>query len=146
MDLSFLPTVNAALNATAAVLLVRGRAAIRRGDVATHRRRMLSAFGVSALFLVLYSVHKVWRGFVNTHYPGHGLARHVYLTILATHVTLAMTVPVFAVLLVRFGLRGEIARHRRLARVAWPIWIYVSITGVVVYAMLYGPGGVHPAG
>ena len=129
MDLSFLPAVNASLNAAATALLVAGRVLVRRGRIAAHRRAMLSAFGVSAL--------KASRGFENTPFGGEGAVRLLYLSILFTHLTLAMAVPFLAVILVALGLRGRIARHRRLARVAWPIWIYVSVTGVIVYAMLY---------
>jgi uncharacterized membrane protein YozB (DUF420 family) len=137
MDLSFLPAVNASLNLLATALLVGGRIAIRRGRVAAHRRAMLGAFAVSSLFLVLYVLHKVWRDFENTPYHGEGALRVLYLAILFTHLTLAMTVPVLAIRLVQLGLGGRIARHRRLAVVAWPIWMYVSITGVVIYGMLY---------
>ena len=137
MDLSFLPSVNAALNFTATVLLLVGRFWIRRGRVAAHRRAMLGAFAVSSLFLVLYVAHKAWRGFEHTPYHGVGLAHGLYLTILFTHLTLAITVPVLAIRLVRLGLGGRIERHRRLARVAWPIWMYVSVTGVVIYLLLY---------
>ena len=138
MDLSFLPAVNAALNLVATTLLVLGRVWIRRGRVDTHRRTMLAAFTVSSLFLVLYVVHKVSRGFESMHYQGEGIARLLYLAILFSHLTLAMVVPVLAIRLVQLGLAGRIGRHRRLAVVAWPIWLYVSITGVVIYVMLYG--------
>ena len=137
MDLSFLPSVNAALNLVSTVLLVAGRVWIRRGRVAAHRRAMLGAFAVSSLFLVLYVAHKAWRGFENTPYHGEGVARFLYLAILFSHLALAMTVPVLALRLVRLGLGGRIARHRRLAVVAWPIWMYVSVTGVVIYLLLY---------
>lgn len=137
MDLSFLPAVNAGLNLVATTLLVLGRIWIRQGRVERHRRTMLAAFAVSALFLALYLVHKASRGFQNTPYPGEGAARVLYLTILFSHLALAMTVPVLAIVLVRLGLSGRIERHRRLAVIAWPIWLYVSITGVVIYAMLY---------
>ena len=137
MDLSFLPAVNAALNAVATVLLVYGRVEIRRGRVERHRRVMLSALGVSSLFLLLYVAHKSSRGFESTHYHGEGLLRVVYFTILFTHLVLAMAVPVLALRLVQLGLSGRIERHRRLARIAWPIWLYVSITGVVIYLLLY---------
>jgi uncharacterized membrane protein YozB (DUF420 family) len=137
MDLSFLPAVNATLNAVATVLLVYGRMEIRRGRVARHRRVMLSAFAVSSLFLVLYVLHKASRGFESTHYHGAGLLRIVYFTILFSHLALALTVPVLAIRLVRLGLSGRIEKHRRLARIAWPIWLYVSLTGVLIYALLY---------
>jgi uncharacterized membrane protein YozB (DUF420 family) len=137
MDLSFLPSVNAALNLVSTVLLVAGRVWIRRGRVAAHRRAMLGAFTVSSLFLVLYVAHKAWRGFENTPYHGEGVLRVLYLAILFSHLALAMTVPVLALRLVQLGLGGRIARHRRLAVVAWPIWMYVSVTGVVIYLLLY---------
>ena len=137
MDLSFLPAVNALLNSGAALLLLRGRARIRAGDVAGHRRTMLAAFGVSTLFLALYVLHKASRGFENTVFQAEGWVRGLYLVLLASHVLLAMTVPVLALVLIRLGLGGRIGAHRRLARVAWPIWIYVSVTGVLIYVLLY---------
>ena len=137
MDLSFLPAVNAALNLVATALLVLGRIWIRRGRVATHRRAMLAAFTVSSLFLLLYVAHKVWRGFESTPYHGEGLAHVLYLALLFSHVTLAMAVPVLAIRLIQLGLSGRIDRHRRLAVIAWPIWLYVSLTGVVIFLALY---------
>lgn len=137
MDLSFLPAVNASLNALATLLLVRGRWLIHRRRVDAHRRTMIAAFAVSALFLVLYVVHKASRGFESTTFHAEGLARATYLVILATHVTLAMAVPVLAVLLIRLGLGKRWESHRRLARVAWPIWMYVSVTGVLIWLLLY---------
>ena len=137
MDPIVLPAVNASLNATATVLLLIGRARVRRGNIAGHRRAMLQAFAVSSAFLVLYVLHKASRGFENTPYNGEGWLQAFYLGMLASHVLLAMTVPVLAVLLIRFGLGGRIAQHRRLARLAWPIWLYVSVTGVAIFLMLY---------
>jgi uncharacterized membrane protein YozB (DUF420 family) len=137
VDLSFLPAINAALNLVAATLLVLGRVWIRRGRVAQHRRAMLAAFTVSSLFLVLYVAHKAWRGFESTPYNGEGLARLLYLAVLFSHLTLAMAVPVLALRLIQLGLCGRIDRHRRLAVIAWPIWLYVSFTGVVIFLMLY---------
>ena len=137
MDVPLLPTLNALLNALAGVLLLRGRALVRRGQIDAHRRCMLAAFATSSLFLVLYVAHKVTSGFVSTSFHAEGAARLAYLTLLVSHVVLAMTVPPLAIVLIRRGLRGEVARHRRLARVVWPIWIYVSATGVVIYALLY---------
>ena len=98
---------------------------------------MIAAFSVSTLFLALYVTHKVWRDFETTAFHAEGIAHAAYLALLFTHVTLAMTVPVLAIVLITLGLRGRIARHRRLARVAWPIWMYVSLTGVVIYLLLY---------
>lgn len=137
MDLSQLPAVNAALNACAAVLLVRGRRLAREGRIAAHRRTMLAAFAASSLFLALYVLHKASRGFVNTTFHATGAAKLAYLVLLASHVTLAMAVPPLAIALVVLGTRDRRAAHRRLARVAWPIWIYVSFTGVVIYLLLY---------
>jgi uncharacterized membrane protein YozB (DUF420 family) len=137
LDLSFLPAVNASLNAVAAALLVRGRLLARAHRIDAHRRTMIAAFAVSALFLVLYVLHKSALGFESTTLHVEGAAKTAYLLMLASHVLLAMAVPVFAILLIRHGLAGRIAEHRRLARIAWPIWIYVSVTGVLIYLLLY---------
>jgi uncharacterized membrane protein YozB (DUF420 family) len=137
MDLAFLPSVNAALNAVAAALLIRGRQLARRREIDAHRRVMITAFAVSSLFLVLYVAHKAARNFENTPFHGEGLARLAYLALLASHVLLAMTVPVLAITLIVLGLRKRLTAHRRLARVAWPIWMYVSLTGVTIYFVLY---------
>jgi uncharacterized membrane protein YozB (DUF420 family) len=137
VDLSFLPAVNAGLNAVAASLLLLGRRLARAGQIAPHRRVMLAAFGVSSLFLALYVAHKVSRGFVNTTFHVGGPTHVAYLALLASHVVLASLVPFLALALIALGLSGRIACHRRLARVAWPIWLYVSVTGVVVYVLLY---------
>ncbi|MEE2672740.1 MAG: DUF420 domain-containing protein [Myxococcota bacterium] len=137
MDLSFLPPVNAALNGLALTLLVTGRRLVKQGRIQAHRRVMLSAFGVSSLFLFFYVSHKVSRGFENTTFHAEGAAKLAYLALLFSHVVLAATVPVLAILLIRLGLRDERPKHRRLARIAWPIWMYVSVTGVVIYVLLY---------
>jgi uncharacterized membrane protein YozB (DUF420 family) len=137
VDLSFLPAVNAALNASAAVCLVAGRRLVRRGRIAAHRRAMLAAFALSSLFLALYVAHKASRGFVSTRFHVGGAGQVAYLALLFSHVTLAMTIPPLAIALVTLGLRGRLAAHRRLARVAWPIWVYVSVTGVLIYVLLY---------
>ena len=135
MSVHDLPAVNASLNATATVLLLTGYILIRQGKREQHRKVMLAAFGVSILFLVCYVVYHAQVGSVK--FQGHGWLRPVYFTILISHVILAATVPVFAILTLRRALRGEFAKHRKLARVTFPIWLYVSITGVVVYLMLY---------
>jgi uncharacterized membrane protein YozB (DUF420 family) len=137
LDLSWLPSLNAALNGLAAALLVVGRGLARRREVDRHARTMVSAFAVSTLFLVLYVAHKVWRGFEPTTFHGEGLVRTAYLVILATHSVLAALVPFLAITLIVLGVRRRVASHRRLARVAWPIWMYVSVTGVVIYLLLY---------
>ena len=136
MDLSWLPSLNAALNGLAAALLVVGRGLARRREVDRHARTMVSAFAVSTLFLVLYVAHKVWRGFEPTTFHGEGLVRTAYLVILATHSVLAALVPFLAIALIVLGVRRRVASHRRLARIAWPIWMYVSVTGVVIYLLL----------
>ena len=137
MDFSVLPPINATLNAIATVLLVVGRGLARRGEVERHRLVMICAFGVSSLFLLLYVSHKVSRNFENTTFNVEGWAKTAYLLLLGSHVVLAMTVPIIAIVLIRLGLRDDRARHRRLARIGWPIWIYVSVTGVVIYLLLY---------
>jgi uncharacterized membrane protein YozB (DUF420 family) len=137
MDFSVLPPINATLNAVATVLLVVGRGLARRGEVERHRAVMICAFGVSSLFLLLYVSHKVSRNFENTTFNVEGWTKTAYLVLLGSHVLLAMTVPIIAIALIRLGLRDDRARHRRLARIGWPIWIYVSVTGVVIYLLLY---------
>jgi uncharacterized membrane protein YozB (DUF420 family) len=130
-----LPSVNAALNATAAVLLLWGYTLIRRKRMETHRKVMLAAFVTSSLFLVCYLVYHAQVGSVP--YPKTGAIRTLYLTILATHTVLAATVPPLAIVTLSRGLRSRFDRHRTIARWTLPIWLYVSVTGVVVYLMLY---------
>lgn len=135
MSLHDLPTVNAVLNATAAVLLVWGYTLIRRKRIQTHRRVMLAAFVTSSLFLVCYLVYHAQVGSVR--FAKTGAIRTVYLSILATHTVLAATVPVLAIITLSRALRQRYDRHRQIARWTLPIWLYVSVTGVVVYLMLY---------
>lgn len=135
MNAPLLPTINAALNATAAALLIWGYTLIRRRRIATHRKVMISAFITSCLFLICYLIYHAQVGSV--HFPHTGLIRTVYLTILTTHTLLAATVPFLAVITLRRALKGKFERHRALARWTLPIWLYVSVTGVVVYVMLY---------
>ncbi|HWP99331.1 MAG TPA: DUF420 domain-containing protein [Vicinamibacterales bacterium] len=135
MDLSWLPTLNAALNATAAVLLLRGYVLIRRGAIERHRRTMLAAFAVSTLFLISYVVYHANVG--SRPFQGRGAIRTVYFTVLVTHVVLAAAVLPLALVTLSRALRGRFDRHVRLARWTLPIWLYVSVTGVVVYVMLY---------
>jgi uncharacterized membrane protein YozB (DUF420 family) len=130
-----LPALNATLNGTAAVLLVTAYNLIRRGKRQAHKRVMLSAFAVSTVFLISYVVYHAHVGSVP--YGRTGVLRTVYLTILTTHTILAATVPVLAIVTLRRGLKGDFARHRRIAKWTFPIWLYVSVTGVVVYLMLY---------
>ena len=130
-----LPTVNATLNGTAAILLVAGLALIRRGKIAAHKKVMLAAFGVSTVFLVSYLVYHYNVGSVR--YQKTGAMRTLYLSILATHTALAAAVPPLAIITLSRGLRERFDRHRVIARWTLPIWLYVSVTGVVVYWMLY---------
>jgi uncharacterized membrane protein YozB (DUF420 family) len=134
--ISLLPSINATLNALSAVLLVCGYVLIRRKQIARHRRVMLTAFVTSCLFLVCYLVYHAQVGSVPFHHEGTTL-RTVYLSILFTHTVLAATVPVLAIITLRRGLAARYDRHRRIARWTLPIWLYVSVTGVVVYVMLY---------
>lgn len=133
--IAWLPALNALLNATAAVLLIRGFLLIRSGRRDDHRRTMIAAFAVSTVFLVSYLVHHAFAGIIL--YQKTGLIRTVYLTILYTHTALAAAVPVLAIVTLRRGLKGNFPRHRAIAKWTLPIWLYVSVTGVVVYFMLY---------
>ena len=135
MDVHSLPAVNATLNATSAVLLVWGYVLIRMRAIRVHKRVMLTAFGVSIAFLISYLIYHAQVGSV--HYPKTGPIRVVYFTILISHTLLAATVPVLAIITLRRALRDDFKRHRRIARWTLPIWLYVSVTGVVVYMMLY---------
>lgn len=130
-----LPALNALLNGTSAVLLVWGYTLIRRRRINEHRRVMIAAFCISILFLISYLVYHAQVGSVR--YPNPGAIRVVYLTILATHTVLAAAVPVLAVITLSRALRERFDKHRRIARWTLPIWLYVSVTGVVVYLMLY---------
>jgi protein SCO1/2/putative membrane protein len=132
-----LPTVNAVLNATSAVLLVWAYVLIRRRQVDQHRRVMLTAFTTSCLFLACYLIYH-WQIGGSKPFGHEGSpVRTVYFIILITHTILAALVPVLAIVTLRRGLAAKYDRHRRIARWTLPIWLYVSVTGVVVYAMLY---------
>lgn len=130
-----LPTLNAALNAASAVLLVLGYRYIRRREIRAHRVCMLAAFGASTVFLVSYLTYHYQVGSVR--FSGTGWLRGAYLTILASHTLLAALVPPLAIVTLSRALAGRFDRHRRIARWTLPIWLYVSVTGVVVYWMLY---------
>ena len=135
LDVSMLPTVNAALNATCAVLLVIGFALIRARRIRAHLAVMTSAFAVSALFLISYVTYHYHAG--SRVFTGQGLIRPIYFFLLITHIVLAaVIVPLVLTTLYR-AWRGEFARHRGIARVTLPVWLYVSVTGVLVYWMLY---------
>lgn len=130
-----LSTVNALLNATATVLLLSGYYAIKHGREQAHKRAMLSAFAVSILFLASYVVYHL--RVRSVHFPGPPPISYVYYAILVPHVILAATVPALAPVTIYFGLTDQRQRHRRLARFTFPIWLFVSVTGVIVYLMLY---------
>ena len=135
MDWTVLPTVNATLNATSGILLVLGYRQIRRGNRERHRRLMLAAFSCSVLFLISYLTYHAQVGSVR--FQGTGAIRTIYLSILLTHTVLAAAVPFLAAVTLYRAWREDFARHRRLARITLPIWLYVSVTGVVIYWMLY---------
>jgi uncharacterized membrane protein YozB (DUF420 family) len=135
MTASDLPTVNAALNLTAAVLLFAGWRYIRQGRIEAHRRCMLSAFAASTLFLISYVVYHAAAG--SRPFEGEGPIRALYFVVLVTHVVLAALIVPLALVTLARGLRRDDERHRRLARWTLPIWMYVSVTGVVIYVMLY---------
>lgn len=130
-----LPVVNASLNALATVLLLTGYGLIRSGREQAHKRVMLSAFGVSVVFLACYLIYHRYAGHVK--FTGPSPIREFYLGLLLTHILLAVTVPFLAVATIYLGLTDRRVAHRRLARWTFPIWLYVSITGVVIYFMLY---------
>lgn len=139
LGVSDLPALNAILNATAAVLLTRGYVLIRAGRRQEHKRTMIAAFCVSTVFLISYLAYHAQVGAV--YFQKTGFIRTVYLSILFTHTVLAAAVPVLAIVTLRRALKGEktgkFYAHRRIARWTLPIWLYVSVTGVVVYFMLY---------
>ena len=132
-----LPAVNATLNATSGILLLIGYFLIRARRIELHRRFMIAAFTTSALFLICYVVYHAQVGSVP--FPRHGFVRPLYFTILITHVVLAASVPPLAIVTLTRGLKGRYPAHRKIARWTFPIWLYVSVTGVLVYVLLYQP-------
>ena len=137
MTLHDLPAVNATLNAIAGLLLVIGYVLIRARRIEMHRRVMLAAFATSALFLVCYVVYHLEAGSVR--FTRQGLVRPLYFTILVTHVILAAAVLPLALVTLSRALQARYPRHRAIARWTLPIWLYVSVTGVLVYVLLYQP-------
>lgn len=135
MDVRDLPAVNAVLNASATVLLLTGYWLIRNGKREAHRKVMLAAFGTSILFLICYLVYHSQVGSVR--FQKEGIIRTVYLSILLTHTVLAAAVPFLAVVTLRRGFAARFDKHRKIARWTLPIWLYVSVTGVIIYWMLY---------
>lgn len=134
-DLSIFPALNATLNGVSAVLIATGRVLIKRKKVALHRACMISAVATSTLFLASYLYYHAHVGSVR--FPGQGWIRPVYFTLLISHTVLAAAVVPLVLLALIAGLRGRFERHRRVARWAFPIWLYVSVTGVMVYIILY---------
>jgi uncharacterized membrane protein YozB (DUF420 family) len=135
LNLHDLPALNAVLNGTAAVLLVIAFVLIRKGRRDAHKKVMIGAFCVSVAFLISYLTYHFQVG--TTRYPHTGTVRTLYFAILGTHTVLAAAVPFLAVISLRRGLRGSFLAHRKIAKWTLPIWLYVSVTGVVVYLMLY---------
>ncbi|HUY28667.1 MAG TPA: DUF420 domain-containing protein [Candidatus Binataceae bacterium] len=132
---SLLAPLNAILNSAAAVLLAAGFVFIKRKNVPAHRACMLAALAVSALFLVSYVTFHLHAGEIR--FGGSGWIRPLYFAILIPHVILAVTIVPLALFTASYALRGRFASHRRIARWTWPLWMYVSVTGVVIYFMLY---------
>ncbi len=133
--LDLLPTLNAALNLTSTVLLVAGFVAVKSGRIERHRALMLSALGASTLFLVGYLTRFALSG--AHRFPDVGWPRTAYLVLLASHTLLAAVVVPLVLRTAFLALRRRFGQHRRIARLTWPTWLYVSVTGVVVYVMLY---------
>ena len=137
-----LPAVNAGLNSLATILLIVGFVQIKKGNKDTHRKLMLSAFATSILFLLCYVVYHAalhhYTGSGSKKFPGTGAIWTIYIGILITHVVLAAVVPVLAIITILKGWREQWESHRRFAKVTFPIWLYVSVTGVIIYFMVYG--------
>jgi putative membrane protein len=135
MRIAILPTLNALLNATSAVLLIAGYLFIRRRKVTNHKICMLSAFVASCLFLISYLTLRYYAGM--TRFTGQGWIRPVYFAILTSHTILAAGIVPLALITLSRALRGRFDRHARIARWTLPLWLYVSVTGVLVYWILY---------
>lgn len=134
--LTIAPALNAVLNGTSAVLLVVAHRFITRGNVDQHKRTMLAAVTTSVLFLINYlTYHALIHG--SKHFPGQGGVRYIYFTILLTHTVLAAAIVPMVLITLARGLKGNYSRHRAIARWTYPLWLYVSVTGVVIYLMLY---------
>lgn len=135
MTIADLPALNATLNGTSGVLLAAGYYFMRRRQIARHRACMIAAFVTSSAFLVSYLVYHAHIG--SKPFPGHGPIRAVYFAVLITHILLAAVIVPLALVTLRRGWVLDVRRHRRIARWTWPLWMYVSVTGVVIYVMLY---------
>lgn len=130
-----LPIVNASLNATATVLLLIGRNQIKQRKIQNHKKIMIAAFTVSILFLICYLIYHF--NVLSVPFREPTWFKPIYLTLLISHVLLAVTVPVFATIALRRGLRRDDIMHKRIVKYAYPIWLYVSVTGVLIYLLLY---------
>jgi putative membrane protein len=137
LTLHDLPAVNATLNAISGILLVIGYALIRARRIELHRRVMIAAFVTSVLFLICYVIYHAQVGSVR--FTRQGVVRQIYFSLLITHVVLAALVPPLAIVTLSRGLQARYPRHRAIARWTLPIWLYVSVTGVLVYVLLYQP-------
>jgi uncharacterized membrane protein YozB (DUF420 family) len=135
LALADLPALNAVLNATSAILLSAGYRFIRRRQITAHKRCMLTACATSALFLMSYLTYHYYVGSMPFH--GQGWVRPLYFTILISHTTLAATIVPLAIMTLFRAWKADFRKHARLARWTWPIWMYVSVTGVIIYVMLY---------
>jgi uncharacterized membrane protein YozB (DUF420 family) len=133
--ISYLPHLNACLNGASALLLFSGYTFIRSRNVIAHRACQIAALVISLLFLASYLTYHYYHG--ATRFLGTGLARPIYFTVLTTHTILAMVIVPLVILTFYRAFRGDFIRHRRIARITLPLWLYVSITGVIVYLMLY---------
>ena len=136
MSVPLLPTINAFLNALAGVFLVLGFLAIKRKDRVTHKKYMLCAFASSVLFLCAYLYYHLTSVGI-THYKGQGISRGIYFFILGTHTPLAVLIVPFIILAIRHALKGDFRKHTRITKWLYPVWLYVSVTGVIIYMMLY---------
>jgi len=135
LSIADLPALNATLNGASGLLLLTGFYFIRRRQIARHRAAMIGAFAMSTLFLISYVVYHANVG--SKPFPGQGPIRALYFAILITHIVLAATIVPLALVTLWRGLNRDDTRHRRIAKITWPIWMYVSVTGVVIYLMLY---------
>ncbi len=137
MTVNDLPTLNATLNGLATVLLLSGYIFIKRGKKFAHRNCMISAFVTSCVFLVSYVVHKILVKGMHTPFGGVGSVRTFYYAMLISHILLAMTIVPLALITMNRALKERYELHKKIARWTWPIWMYVSVTGVLVYFFLY---------
>ncbi len=136
MALPVLPTINASLNALAGIFLLIGFWAIKNNRRDVHKRAMLGAFVASAVFLCTYLYYHFTTHLI-THYQGQGILRGIYFFILGTHIPLAVLIVPFIIIAIRHALKGRFEEHKRITRWLYPTWVYVSVTGVLVYLMLY---------